>query len=88
VNGKRRYATKIHPPASCFHTNPHNTKGNHDMTNPHPNPVVYLDAVMDALNADLYNPETPMIPMHAITLIRDAFTAVGVDFDLSKGVAA
>jgi hypothetical protein len=26
--------------------------------------------------------------MHAITLIRDAFTAVGVDFDLREGVAA
>jgi hypothetical protein len=56
--------------------------------NPHPNPVTYLGAVLDAINADLDNPDTPMIPMHAITLIRDAFTAVGVDFDLSKGVAA
>jgi hypothetical protein len=58
------------------------------MTNPHPNPVVYLGAVLDAINADLDNPDTPMIPMHAITLIRDAFTAVGVDFDLREGVAA
>jgi hypothetical protein len=65
-----------------------NTKGNHDMTNPHPNPVVYLGAVLDAINADLDNDDTPMIPMHAITLIRDAFTAVGVDFDLREGVAA
>jgi hypothetical protein len=58
------------------------------LTNPHPNPVVYLGAVLDAINADLDNPDTPMIPMHAITLVRDAFTAVGVDFDLRKGAAA
>jgi hypothetical protein len=58
------------------------------MTNPHPNPVEYLGAVLDAINADLDNPDTPMIPAHTITLVRDAFTAVGVDFDLRKGVAA
>jgi hypothetical protein len=58
------------------------------MTNPHPTPKEYLIAVLDAINADLDNDDTPMIPMHAITLVRDAFTAVGVDFDLRKGVAA
>jgi hypothetical protein len=58
------------------------------MTNPHPNPIEYLGAVLDAINADLDNDDTPMIPAHAITLIREAFTAVGVDFDLRKGAAA
>jgi hypothetical protein len=58
------------------------------MTQPHPTPLEYLGAVLDAINADLDNPDTPMIPMHAITLIRNAFTAVGVDFDLREGEAA
>ena len=58
------------------------------MTNPHPNPVEYLGAVLDAYAADLDNPDTPNIPQHAVTLLRDAFTAVGVDFDLREGVAA
>jgi hypothetical protein len=58
------------------------------MTNPHPTPKEYLIAVLDNLNADLDNKNTPHIPSHAITLVCDAFTAVGVDFDLREGVAA
>jgi hypothetical protein len=58
------------------------------MTNPHPNPVEYLGAVLDAYAADIDNPDTPNIPQHAVTLLRDAFTAVGVDFDLREEVAA
>jgi hypothetical protein len=58
------------------------------MTNPHPTPLEYLGAVLDAYAADIDNPDTPNIPQHAVTLLRDAFTAVGVDFDLSKGAAA
>jgi hypothetical protein len=58
------------------------------MTNPHPTPIVYLGAVLDAYAADIDNLNTPNIPQHAVTLLRDAFTAVGVDFDLNKGVGA
>jgi len=58
------------------------------MTQPHPTPIEYLSAVLDAFNADLDNPDTPVIPMHAITLLRDAFTAVSVEFDLREGGAA
>ena len=58
------------------------------MTQPHPTPIEYLSAVLDAFNADLDNPDTPNIPQHAVTLVRDAFTAVGVDFDLREGGAA
>jgi hypothetical protein len=58
------------------------------MTQPHPTPLEYLGAVLDAYAADIDNPDTPNSPQHAVTLLREAFTAVGVDFDLREGVAA
>lgn len=62
-----------------------NVAKDHGMTQPHPLPLEYRNAVLDALNADLDNPDTPYIPLHAIILVREAFTAVGVAFDLRKG---
>jgi hypothetical protein len=53
-------------------------------TLPHPTPVDYRLAILDALGADHENPETPTIPTHIYPLIREAFAAANRDFDLRE----